>query len=277
MSLTGRALWVIERNLDCDLDLAGLAMACDVSRFHLAHAFGEATGRSVMDYIRGRRLTKAALALAAGAKDILAIALDSGYASHEAFTGAFGAQFGRTPEEVRSAGSVCNLALVDAIRLEAPSPGDPVAPRCERAGEFRFVGLSERRSYGAAEQIPAQWQRFMSNFYSGIDYRIGTIPVGISTSGADGQLVYVCAAEVDRFGEIPEGLVKVTLAPACYAVFAHDGHVNTLRRTYAAIWNDWFPASGKKPAEAPSIERHNRTFDPRTGKGGLTIWIPIAA
>jgi AraC-like DNA-binding protein len=70
---------------------------CDVSRFHLAHAFGKSTGLSVTEYLRCRRLTQAAYALAAGANDILSVALDSGYASHEA-SRAFKAQFG---EKVR--------------------------------------------------------------------------------------------------------------------------------------------------------------------------------
>jgi AraC family transcriptional regulator len=38
MSVTDKALFVIERNLDRDLSLAEIAKACDVSRFHLAHA-----------------------------------------------------------------------------------------------------------------------------------------------------------------------------------------------------------------------------------------------
>ena len=50
-----------------------------------------------------------------------------------------------------------------------------------------------------------------------------------------------------------------------------------LRETYEAIWNDWFAKSGKTPAEAPGFERHNDSFDPRTGNGGVTIWIPIRA
>ena len=89
MSLAARTSWVIERNLGDALTLATLAEACGVSRFHLAHAFGAATGRSVMAHVRGRRLSEAALALAAGAPSILDLALDAGYGSHERFRGRF--------------------------------------------------------------------------------------------------------------------------------------------------------------------------------------------
>jgi AraC family transcriptional regulator len=70
--------------------------------------------------------------------------------------------------------------------------------------------------------------------------------------------------------------MRVTVSPARYAVFEHGGHVTELSRTYAAIWDSWFPASGHKPAEVPGIERHNPNFDPRTGCGGVAIWIPLA-
>jgi AraC family transcriptional regulator len=277
MSLVNRALWVIERNLGRELTLGDLAASCGVSRFHLAHAFGESTGRSVMDYVRGRRLTEAAIALAAGAGDILAIALDCGYGSHEAFTRAFRAQFGKTPEEVRKGETIAGLALVEPIRLGGPPVAIVESPRLEQAGTMQFVGLREACPYGATDHIPAQWQRFMAQFYSEIENRMPSAPVGISTIGEDDTMSYVCAAEVSRFGAMPAGLAKLTTAPATYAVFEHRGHVTTLQQTYVAIWNDWFAANGKTPAEAPSLERHNPSFDPRTGNGGVAIWIPIVS
>jgi AraC family transcriptional regulator len=116
MSLTSRALFVIERNLDSDLSLGWVAQQCGASRFHLGRAFGEATGFSLMDYVRGRRLTGAAHKLAAGAEDILMVALDQQYASHEAFTRAFKSRFGKTPEEVRKSRSTIGLLLVEPLQ-----------------------------------------------------------------------------------------------------------------------------------------------------------------
>ena len=161
MSLTNKALFIIERNLTSALTLASIAENCEASRFHLAHAFGESTGFSVMDYVRARRLTEAARALA--------------------------------------------------------------------------------------------------------------------SEDEEGGLSYVCAAEVTRFGRIPWGRTKVTLGPSTYLVFEHQAHVTELDQTYAAIWDEWLPSSGRKPADAPGLQRHNLTFDPRTGNGGVTIWIPVVA
>jgi AraC family transcriptional regulator len=246
-----------------------------VSRFHLAHAFGESTGLSVMEYVRGRRLTESAYALAGGAQDILGVALDGGYGSHEAFSRAFRTQFGKRPEEVRRAESVAGLKRVDAIRMVDRAPAALKPPRFENIGELLFVGLCERVAYGETETIPGQWQRFMAGPYNEIENKTADIPVGVNTGGGEGDLQYVCAARVSSFGVIPKGLVKLTLAPATYAVFAHDEHITKLHQTYVTIWNDWFPASGKTPADAPSFERHNPTFDTRTGEGGVTIWISL--
>jgi AraC family transcriptional regulator len=277
MSVTNKALFVIERNLYSDLTLEQIARYCDVSRFHLAHAFGESTGLSVMEYLRGRRLAEAAYALASGADDILSLALDSRYASHEAFSRAFKAQFGRTPEEVRKSESIEGLKLVGAIRHLESKAMTLKEPRIDKAGELLFVGLSEHVHYKDMQNIAREWERFMSGLYGEIDHKVAEPPVGIATGSSGDGIEYVYAAGVTKFGSVPKTCIKVTLAPATYAVFAHDDHVTQIRETYEAIWNDWFPKSGETPAEAPSFERHNDTFDPRTGNGGVTIWIPIRA
>jgi AraC family transcriptional regulator len=277
MSVTNKALFVIERNLHGDLTLDQIAKYCGVSCFHLAHAFGESTGMSVMEYLRGRRLTDAAYALASGADDILSLALDSRYASHEAFSRAFKARFGRTPEEVRKSESIAGLKLVRAIRHLESKAMKLKEPRFEKSGGLLFVGLSEQVPYNAMQNIAGQWERFMSASYGEIDHKIAEPPVGITTGSNNSGIEYACAAGVTKFGDVPKGCIKITLQPATYAVFAHDGHIMQIRETYDAIWNDWFAKSGKTPAQAPSFERHNDSFDPRTGNGGVTIWIPIRA
>ena len=78
MSLANRALWTIDRNLTGELSLSSVAENCGVSRYHLAHAFGETTGMSVMEYVRERRLSEAAADLARGKLNILDLAMEYG-------------------------------------------------------------------------------------------------------------------------------------------------------------------------------------------------------
>src|SRR4030088_1141759 len=101
MNPAQKALWYIESHLAGALTLDEVAAIGGVSRYHMVRAFAAATGFSVMRYVRVRRLSEAARALASGAPDILTVALDADYGSHEAFTRAFREHFGITPEMVR--------------------------------------------------------------------------------------------------------------------------------------------------------------------------------
>jgi AraC family transcriptional regulator len=275
MSLANRALWTIDRNLTSELSLGTVAQSCGVSRYHLAHAFGETAGMSVMEYIRRRRLSEAAASLAQGAGNILDLALEFGYASHEAFTRAFRQQFGMTPDEVRRKATTEGLPVLKPVKAEEGVRPAPTPVRIVNLGEMRFVGLCEHVPFSQMQNIAAQWQRFMPH-YGDIADKAHPIPVGVNTNLDDeGNFDYLCALEVKRFSTLPKGMVQLTAPPQTYAVFRHDHHISEISQTYSAIWNDLVPQDGKTIADAASIERHMETFDTRTGFGGVEIYIPI--
>jgi AraC family transcriptional regulator len=274
MSLAKRALWVIERQLGRPLSLATVAASCGVTRHHLAHAFGEATGYPVMEYVRARRLSEAATALAAGAGDVLQVALEAGYESHEAFTRAFKARFAATPRDVRR-GGLGRLALVPPLDLPETGGAAALTPTIASAGEIVAVGRRARLLFGATSAITAQWRAFGPEI-GAIRSPDGPTPIGVVAElDDDGAFTYLCGLEVADFAMAPPDLDRVRIAPSRYAVFRHDGHVSELRRTYVAIWDQWFPTSASTPAEAPIIERHDPSFSVETGYGGLEIWTPI--
>ena len=277
MSVVDKALWVIERNSSGDLNLPAVAEACGVSRSHVASAFGSTTGWPVMKYLRARRLTRAAQMLAHGAPDILAVALDASYGSHEAFTRAFREQFGVPPERVREQGSTEGLALIEPLDLRGRDRSALAAPQLTQAAAVRAVGLSRRHTFDTVIGIPIQWQSFMATQYGHIPYRVHAMPIGIQKPADDeGAFDYICAAEVTAFGHIPPDLLRIELPPCRYAVFEHRGHASTIFETYAAIWNEGLSEHGWAPAHAPVIERHSPSFDPETGEGGVSLWIPLA-
>src|ERR1700743_745964 len=128
MNPAQKALWVIGGHLTGPLSLDEIAAIAGVSRFHLVRAFAAATGLPVMRYVRARRLSEAARALAAGAPDILTLALDADYGSHEAFTRAFRDHFGLTPETVRSLACIDDLALQEPIQMDSSFINNRDAP-----------------------------------------------------------------------------------------------------------------------------------------------------
>ena len=276
-SITSKAIWIIERNSERRLTLTAVAKACGVSRSHLAYAFGEATGLSVMRYLRARRLSDAARALSRGAPDILAVALEAGYGSHEAFTRAFREQFGMTPEAVRHRRSLLGLSVLNPMEMKAEAKIRLEPPTLVAGEAMRVVGLSEHCSWESTIKIPAQWQRFMP-YAGGIADRLDRMPLGLTHAADDeGQFEYMCGVEVARFGENSSELRQLDIPRRTYAVFQHRGHIAAVRETYFAIWNRALLELGRTVADAPVIERHNPTFDPCTGEGGIAIAIPLAA
>src|SRR5579863_1393254 len=155
MSPVGKALWYIETHFASDVSLDDVSAQGGVSRFHMTRAFAAATGWSVMRYMRGRRLTEAARSLANGASDILSVALDAGYGSHEAFTRAFRDQFGMTPEAVRAQRHLKNIDLVEAISMDQTILEKLEAPRYENAKAFLVAGIGGKYSLATHQNIPA--------------------------------------------------------------------------------------------------------------------------
>jgi AraC family transcriptional regulator len=278
MNPVGKALWFIESHFAGDISLTDIAEVAGVSRYHVTRAFGETTGLSVMRYVRGRRLTEAAKSLSKGAPDILMVALDAGYGSHEAFTRAFRDQFGPTPETVRAQRHLDNIALVEPIKMEQTIIANLQPPRFETLRPLLVAGLAERYDCESSKAIPAQWQRFQP-YIGNIAGQIGGgTAYGVRHNSDDeGNFDYIAGVEVANFSQLSAELSRVRIPAQRYAVFSHRDHVSTIRRTIMTIWNKWLPESGHGVADAPDFERYGEEFDPRTGTGGLEIWIPIKA
>lgn len=273
-----KALWHIETNFGNELTLDDIAQAAGVSRFHLARVFETRMGRSVMGYVRARRLSIAARQLAAGAPDILAVALDAGYGSHEAFTRAFTAAFGITPEAAREGGTVTNLDLQEAILMPNTLIDTP-SPHTLRQGRAMTIGgLAGGYTPETSAEIPALWQSFVQ-WLPDVPGRTGEAftTYGLCYNQTDNSFDYMAGVEVDPKADLPADFKTVELKPLTYAVFPHTGHVSGIRSTWASIWDKWLPESGLKVLPEPFLEKYGPNFNGMTGEGGLEIWVPVAA
>jgi AraC family transcriptional regulator len=276
MTLIDKALWYLNGHFAEEFSLDDVARAGGVSRHYMAHAFGRSLGIPIMAYARGLRLAQAARELAAGAPDIIGVALAAGYGSHEAFTRAFREQFGLTPEAVRAEGTVSNLNLMEPMQMAKPSTVILKEPIKKNLPAMLIAGHSATYTFGATAQIPAQWQKFAPHL-GHVPNEIGRYAYGVCLMTPDGQgFDYVCGVEVKNFDLLPRDFVRVQLASRTYLVFRHEGHVSSVQETWNAIMGEGLAKAGAKPSDGPTFERYGPEFDGRTGEGGLDICIPVA-
>ncbi len=91
----------IEDNPEKKIKLEELAEIACYSVFHYHRVFKEIVGRTAMDYLRKRRLAKAAQDLKETSQPIVDIALKYQFYSQESFTRAFTGEYGISPARFR--------------------------------------------------------------------------------------------------------------------------------------------------------------------------------
>jgi AraC family transcriptional regulator len=155
------------------------------------------------------------------------------------------------------------------------------APRMEYGKALRIAGLREHCTSETMKNISELWQRFGPHI-GNVPGQVGPVAYGLCFNVlSPGGIDYLAGVEVSSSSCLP-GEFRVATVPAQkYAIFSHREHVSKLYQTLDAI-DKWFPGSGFEvpsgAAEAPSFfERYSEEFDPRTGMGGMEVWIPIKA
>ena len=274
MKSLGKAAWYIETHFGSEISLPDVAEAAGLSKFHLVRAFSTYAGKSVMRYVRGRRLSEAAKRLASETCGILDVALEAGYNSHEAFTRAFKEQFGITPDQLRKTHSLEKIQLVEPYKMEE-KPTKLPEPRMVDSDAMIIVGLKKRYSDETSAQIPAQWQAFQPHI-GNVNNQKGNVAFGVMCNSDDeGNIDYLTGVEVSQYSEAVKELDGLRVSPQTYAIFKHDGHVSEVRRTWKTIFGEWLPNASCKLVDAPQLERYGEAFDPQSGVGDIEIWIPV--
>jgi AraC family transcriptional regulator len=278
MSVTGKALWYIESHLDADVSLEAAADSVGVSRFHLSRAFTASTGKALTSYARARRLSVAATKLLNGAPDILAVALEAGYGSHEAFTRAFRQHFALTPEQFRTRGGEAASLLQEPMQMNPTTTVSTLAtPRIVKGEAKLIFGLSKPCPAAGDPGIPGLWSR-LAPYISSIANRIGNNAYGVIHNSDDaGSYDYICGVEVRAFPSEPGEFTRLRISPQTYAVFEHRDHVSAIAGTWRAIWEHGLADAGLKAADGPAFELYGERFNPMTGAGGFEIWVPVTS
>ena len=154
--------------------------------------------------------------------------------------------------------------------------GGGLTPRFENGGEMLIAGLSGRFGPESRDQIPALWMRWGPKYFGRTPGQVDRKTYGVcwNTDGK-GRLDYLAGVEVKSLEGLPAELTQMTIEPRRYAVFAHEGHISEIMRTWMGVFDEWLPKSGRAIAAAPSFECYDGQFDPAVAVGHVEIWVPI--
>ena len=269
-----QAIDYIEQHLDDDLTVEAVAASMHQSTYHFARVFRVLTGRSVMSYVRQRRIARAVLTLRRDdTTPIIDIALAAGFDSQQGFTNAFKRLFGVTPGSYREHRYA--LPIQEKINMTETTLRKPRGPELRSREAFQIAGLSETFTVETRARIPQLWMQFAP--------RIGSIPhqVGFTTYGAcvdapgdTGEFTYVAAVEVSSGDDLGD-LEHYQLPQAEYAVFTHEGSLDHIGDTMNYIYGEWLGDGGYELNGTPDFERYDERFNPETGTGEMEIWVPV--
>lgn len=137
-----RAIDYIEENLSKTIDKEKLAYIAGCSEFHFQKIFSYVANISLGEYIRRRRLTKAAFDVQATPIKILDLAYKYGYESPESFTRAFHRLHGTTPTSARNEG--VKLKAYPRITINISVKGDVAMDyRIQTKEGFSIYGIEK--------------------------------------------------------------------------------------------------------------------------------------
>ncbi len=146
--------------------------------------------------------------------------------------------------------------------------------RYEKSSAMKFAGISRSYTFPNLLGIPGQWMEF-GQHYGKVPNQVGKGTYGVSHAMRPDGFDYLSGVQVSSFDGVPDVFAKVSVEPQMCAVFKHQGHVSALPMVHQAIWQQWFPQSGKEPAHQPIIEAVQEDFNPMLGMGTIEIWAPI--
>ena len=153
-----------------------------------------------------------------------------------------------------------------------------LSPRFAGGSRMRVIGLAERYSEATRDRIPMQWKQFHQRLGE-VKGRTDSAEFGLCYELRDDacNFEYVTGVMVGEDAPLPDGFVERRITPHRHAVFTHRGSISGLQALVQAIFRDWLPGSGHKPAGDPLFtEVYGNDFDPRSLSGVVEIWLPLA-
>lgn len=266
----------IEENLPGEIKLEEIARIACCSSYHYQRMFAYLADVPLSEYIRRRRMSRAAADLLGGDSKVIDIALRYSYDSPTAFNRAFKSVHGVAPSMVKKCGA--SLKAYPPISFKITVKGEVgMEYRIEKREAFRILGVTTPLAHEMDENVktlPLFWQK------AAVDGTIGKLcglmdgPImgllGVSNCNATESWKYYIAVASGKPGE--DGLEELLVPAATWAVFPGRGANTKISELEKRIVSEWLPSSGYEYGNAPDIEVY---IDPNPEDGRYEIWIPV--
>ncbi len=271
----------IEENLDGELTVEAIAQKAYMSKFHFQRMFSMLTGFTVSEYVRNRRLTKAAQEIINSDVKIIDIAMKYGYESPEAFTKAFRSIHGISPTFAKK--DIHSLKAFPKLSFHIQIKGDvEMDYKIVEKESFHVVGKSIRTTTIGGEnnrKIAAFWNESNTNGFSRELAKncgpLGLLGICMDFDQQQENLTYFIATE-KNVKSIPEEWEERVIPSATWAVFSVIGAMpDAMPKVWERIFSEWFPATGYEHAGGPEMEVYLSEDDPSSEDYYSEIWVPI--
>ncbi len=240
----------IEENLDQPISLTDVSKAAFKSLSYFHRVFYCMTGFSVKEYIRRRRLSKAAYQLHCTPLSITDIGLTAGYETHESFTRAFKKHYGMNPRTFRQTRQ--ELALFEPLDilgkyatrlpldLDFELTLDHVLYKETQVQGFQIRTTLENEQQ--AIDIPQFFNAIFSEKRLEKHFRLEDTPIfGVYTHMTDeSDFDYAIGCRADACINPAEALVSHVMPSAHYAKFTCH-RMNRIKEAWYYIYGTWFP------------------------------------
>ena len=285
------ALAYIEANLDGVIDGKEISKITLYSAYQFQKIFTAMSGIPLSEYIRNRRLDKAAFDLQNTDETVGAIALKYGYDSPTAFNRAFQRLHGIAPSRIRTEKGL-QLKAYPPMQFQLCIKGATVMKyRIVEQKAFRLVGYKlptmRMKNFEQFKEIPKFWDEHFAN---GNFAKLMSINLSEKHDNGrvDGVLGICVVPDIDSDaldyyiatayeGESPEGMEEIIVPDCTYAVFECRGKIPfSVQDMTRRLYGEWLPNSGYEWANAPDIERYF-DGDPTSEDYVCELWLPVRA
>ncbi|MBP2653600.1 MAG: Transcription activator effector binding (Modular protein) [Firmicutes bacterium] len=271
----------IEDNIDKDIYINDVIQFTQLSKFHFIRIFKALTGITVNEYIRRRKLSKAACELVETKKAIIDIATFYGYGSQAAFTRAFKDMYGLTPKAYRvSKRHFANLDQVvfsEAILYNKRNE-DEIKPSFIEMQKMTIVGM-QYKGNNENREIPKLWSRFVPRAAEIKNALNGGLGYGYETytedSKGNGEFTYIAGIEAECRDIVPQGMVSIEIPANRYAVFPISSIIDDVPQIIKRIYSKLLFDLKLEPCDTYDFELFDESFIPNDCEAKHCLYIPI--